>query len=109
MKKKDLYRANIMKASRVVIFAPSVDSLNVNKSKFNENGEEEEEEEDVNYTVTLTKDEENLLDAKTIFKYKTISKLRPDLNIVTELISPNNLSHLLTRPKDYILMKAFGY
>lgn len=27
----------------------------------------------------LTKEEEDLLDARTIFKYKTIRKLRPDI------------------------------
>jgi hypothetical protein len=38
--------------------------------------------------MKLTKDEEDLLDAKTIFKYKAVSQLKPDIEIVTELVSP---------------------
>jgi hypothetical protein len=32
-------------------------------------------------------DEENLLDAKTIFKYNIIKKKNPKVNVVTELIN----------------------
>lgn len=35
----------------------------------------------------MSKDEENLLDAKTIFKYNIIKKKNPNVNVVTELIS----------------------
>ena len=53
----------------------------------------------------LTRDQEDLLDAKTIFKYKAINKLRPDIPIVTELVSPQNLSFLISDPKEYTTMK----
>ena len=56
----------------------------------------------------LSRDQEDLLDAKTIFKYKAISKLRRDIPIVTELVSPQNLGFLIGTPKDYGIMKKYG-
>lgn len=53
----------------------------------------------------LELDEENLLDANTIFRYKITSKIRPDIKIVTELVAPQNLSFLLPRSKDHIILK----
>jgi hypothetical protein len=42
----------------------------------------------------LTRDQEDLLDAKTIFKYKVISKVKPGIPIVTELVCPSNLTYI---------------
>ena len=57
----------------------------------------------------LTRDEEDLLDARTIFKYKAITKLIPKIPIVTELVCPQNVAFLLPNPRDYALMNKHGY
>ena len=57
----------------------------------------------------MTKEEENLLDAKTIFKYNIIKKKNPKVNVVTELISQDNIAFLLDDPLLYNLMKEYGY
>ena len=56
----------------------------------------------------MTRDQEDLLDAKTIFKYKAIMKLRPDIPVVTELVCPQNLGFLIGNAKDYATMKKYG-
>ena len=53
----------------------------------------------------MSKDEENLLDAKTIFKYNIIKKKNPKVNVVTELISQGNIAFLLDDPLLYHLMR----
>lgn len=63
----------------------------------------------LNSSKNLTRDQEDLLDAKTIFKYKAIIKLRPDIPIVTEMVSPENLGFIISSPKDYATMKKYGY
>lgn len=57
----------------------------------------------------MSKDEENLLDAKTIFKYKIIKKKNPKVNVVTELISQENIAFLLDDPLLYHLMREYDY
>jgi hypothetical protein len=57
----------------------------------------------------MTKEEENLLDAKTIFKYNIIKKKNPKVNVVTELISEENIAFLLDDPLLYHLMKEYEY
>lgn len=56
----------------------------------------------------MTRDQEDLLDAKTIFKFKAINIVRPDIPIVTELVSPQNLGFLIADPKEYATMKKYG-
>jgi hypothetical protein len=71
-----------MKAKQIVILTPNISVEMKDKSKKIENHAEEEEDnkKDAN-------DEENLLDAKTIFKYNIIKKKNPKVNVVTELIN----------------------
>ena len=57
----------------------------------------------------MSRDEEDLLDARTIFKFKAVNWIRPGISIVTELVSPQNLAFLLPHPKDYALMRKYGY
>ena len=75
-----MIRANIMKASRVVILAPNLEEVkfqnftssgNDNSLSASNNGESSEDSEILS-NRKLTKDEEDLLDARTIFKYKQI-------------------------------------
>ena len=56
-----------------------------------------------------SKNAENLLDAKTIFKYNIIKKKNPNLNVVTELINQENLAYLLDNPLLYHFMREFEY
>jgi len=107
MNTKDLQRANIQQASRIVILSPEVDEV---KSFINstENSTVGPDNNGGKNSKRLTRDQEDLLDAKTIFKYKAIYKLRPDIPIVTELVSPQNLGFLIGSPKDYATMKKYG-
>ena len=96
MNKKDLFRANIMKASKVVILTPNVEEV----TKKHHHDETERKRE---------RDEEDLLDARTIFKYKCVKKIRPEIPIVTELVCPQNLVFILPQPKDYAIMRKYGF
>lgn len=49
-----------------------------------------------------------MLDAQTIFKYNIIKKKNPELKVVTELISEQNISFLLDDPLLYKFID-FGY
>jgi hypothetical protein len=56
-----------------------------------------------------SKDSENLLDAKTIFKYNIIKKKKRDVNVVTELVNQENIAFLLDTPLLYPFLKEFDY
>ena len=92
LNEKDLYRVNIMKASRVVILSNRIE-LDSNDSSDKSN----------------LKDKEDLLDAQTIFKYLNVTRIRRDIPIITELIHPSNISFLIHNITDYNLMKKNGY
>ena len=76
MKEKDVLKTNIHKAQKVVILSPNIEEIKNNQNKKNHKE---------SYR-NLTKDEEDLLDARTIFKYKSIIKIRPNIPIVTEMV-----------------------
>ena len=112
MNKKDLFRANIMKASKVVILTPNVEE--VTKKHHHDETERKrdrhhEESQENSNSQKLTRDEEDLLDARTIFKYKCVKKIRPEIPIVTELVCPQNLVFILPQPKDYAIMRKYGF
>lgn len=56
-----------------------------------------------------SKDAENLLDAKTIFKYNIIKKKNPSIKVVTELINQENIAYLLDNPLLYHFMSVFDF
>lgn len=93
-----------MKAKQIVILTPNmeVSKKKVNEDKENEGTDGKEEEKD-------SKDSENLLDAKTIFKYNIIKKKKKDVNVVTELVNQENIAFLLDDPLLYHFMRAFDY
>lgn len=114
MKKSDLKRAGIKFAKRVVILAPSVVEISrfilskslkkVNHITIDDNALP---------TVSarkLTREEEDLLDSKTIFKYNMISKMKKDIFCVIELINPKNVSFLNNKMRrnndEYRFIKA---
>lgn len=49
----------------------------------------------------IQSDHENLLDAKTLFKYNIIKKKAPWVKVVTELINFDNIAFLLDDPVLY--------
>ena len=91
-----------MKAKQIVILTPNVGQDNKSKEKP-EPGEEDQAE------ASDTNDEENLLDAKTIFKYNIIKKKNPNVNVVTELINQYNIAFLLDNPLLYHFMSVYEY
>ena len=117
MKRSDLKRAGIRSAKRVVILAPGIYeisqfTLNKKLKNLKVNKEEDENEEDEKNISArkLTREEEDLLDAKTIFKYNMISKINKDIFCVIELINPKNVSFLNNRTRknndEYLFIKA---
>lgn len=85
MKTKDLLRAGINTANKVIILAPTLSEISLVTRNKNS---------DDNSARKLTREEEDLLDAKTIFKYNLISKIRKDIFCVIELINPKNIAFL---------------
>ena len=117
MKRSDLKRAGIKSAKRVVILAPGIYEISqftLNKKlknlKVNKEDDENEEDEKNISARKLTREEEDLLDAKTIFKYNMISKINKDIFCVIELINPKNVSFLNNRTRknndEYLFIKA---
>lgn len=87
-----------MKAKQVVILTPNVGKAKKMKSK-NKDDEEEENPDD----------EENLLDAQTIFKYNIIKSKNKDVKVVTELVNECNIAYLLNNPLLYNLLSVHKY
>ena len=100
MKKEDLQRAGIKNAIKVVILSPTLEEIFKNKYNTDDNKKQARK---------LTKEEEDLLDSKTIFKYNMISKLKKDIFIVVELINPKNVSFLYNKGRkqndEYLFIK----
>ena len=90
-----------MKAKQVVILTPNVGKA---KKRKQEKEEDSENEEDVNPA-----DEENLLDAQTIFKYNIIKSKNKNVNVVTELVNQDNIAYLLDNPLLYNLLHNYGH
>jgi hypothetical protein len=95
-------RVNIMKAKQVVILTPASDPSK-QKSASDDANEDDKEEKSSNHH------DENLRDAKTIFMYNIIKKKNPNVNVVTELISQDNIAFMLDDPLLYFLMNNFEY
>ncbi|CDW84459.1 cation channel family protein [Stylonychia lemnae] len=99
-------RVNINKAKQVVILTPNVNKVARDKSFP---GDQKKGNEPSQEDFQMSKDGETLLDAKTIFKYNIIKKKNPKVNVVTELISQDNIAFLLDNPLLYHLMKKYEY
>jgi len=100
MTKSDLKRAGIRTAKHVVILAPSINEISqfteTQRLKNLENSNNEDKSENNAETAErkLSREEENLLDSKTIFKYNMITKINKNIFCVIELINPKNVSFL---------------
>ena len=95
-------RVNIKHALQVVILSPNV---GIRKKVETE----AENAEDTAPDEKQLADEENLLDAKTIFKYNIIKKKNPTVRVVTELINQHNIAFLLEDPLLYHFLREFDY
>ena len=93
-----------MKAKQIVILTPNMEVSKKRSSDDKENDKDGEKEDEKD-----SKDSENLLDAKTIFKYNIIKKKKKDVNVVTELVNKDNIAFLLDDPLLYHFMRAFEY
>ena len=102
LQEKSYDRVNIMKAKQIEILTPNISIEMKDKSKKQDNHGAEEDDGD----KKDANDEENLLDAKTIFKYNIIKKKNPKVNVVTELINQSNIAFLLDDP---LLLPFFKY
>lgn len=91
-----------MQAKQIVILTPNVGAEKQDMAT-EENPHEEQDEEAKNA------DAENLLDAKTIFKYNIIKKKNPKVSVVTELINQKNIAFLLDNPLLYHFMSIYEF
>ena len=107
MKRKDLLRAGILSASKVVILSPGLNEI----MGFKVPKKEEKKDSDSSANVrSLTREEENLLDSKTVFKYNLITEMKSDIFCLIELINPNNISLIKNKSRknvdEYVFIKA---
>ena len=106
LERRDLLRAGILSASKVVILPPSISEISTFK---NSSSNEKEEDNSSSSTRGLTHEEENLLDAKTIFKYNLVTEMNNEVFCLIELINPNNISFLNNKKRnndEYVIIKA---
>ena len=107
MEEKDLLRAGILSASKVVILSTN---LSENPGFIIPKKEDKKENENTSTVRSLTREEEDLLDSITIFKYNLITNMKNDIFCLIELINPNNISYLNNKNRqnadEYIFIKA---
>jgi len=107
LERKDLLRAGILSASKVVILSPSISEISIFKNSSTH--EKEEDNNSSSKTKGLSREEENLLDAKTIFKYNLVTEMNNDVFCLIELINPNNISFLNNKKRnndEYVIIRA---
>ena len=108
MKRKDLLRAGILSASKVVILSSSLNELVAYKSHKKE--EKKDDDDKTSKVRSLTREEEELLDSKTVIKYNFITDIKSDIFCLIELINPNNISLIKNKSRknvdEYTFIKA---
>ena len=104
MKKRDLLRAGILSASKVVILSPSLNEILPYKAH------KKEKKENSSDVRSLTREEEDLLDSKTVVLYNFITEIKSDIFCLIELINPNNISLIKNKSRknvdEYTFIKA---
>ena len=86
---ENLFRANVVNADKAVILSSGESKIN-NKAFENLNIEIKRSGQKKSYN------NEQILDAETIFIYKSLKKCNKNIQIMTELISTSNIEYLLT-------------
>ena len=100
----NLFRANITKADIAVILGSTYSGANFNSNEVNDYGEIIGKDGDDPSKGDKTsgndkkhrKIDEEMLDAKTLFIYKSIKKINSSVQIIIELLKNNNIEFLLT-------------
>ena len=97
----NLFRANITCADIAVIMGSAYSCGNLNSNDINEIiGKEVDEilenEKNSDFDKKNRKIDEEMLDAKTLFIYKSIKKINSSIQIITELLKTNNIEFLLS-------------
>ena len=115
LKESDLDKVNLDGAKQVVILSPMLNGNNsqngkipVKKDNLFEGDLKLENKDDDFIKEKKEKEEENLMDAQTIFKYNIIKKRNKDVRIITELYSHQNLAYL-DDPSIYHVINEYGY
>lgn len=115
LKDSDLDKINLEDAKQVVILSPLISKKpGVDKTPTQRMSEQEESMlkednmDDDTVKEKKEKDEENLMDAQTIFKYNIIKRRHKSVKIITELYSHQNLAYL-DDPNIYTVMNEYGY
>jgi hypothetical protein len=90
---ENLFRANIMNANKAVILSKSNDHYMDLKSEMEEIVNNDNSENDSNIKSLPSK----YSDAEAIFIYKAIKKCNKNIQIVTDLISTENIEYLLNK------------
>ena len=107
MNEKDLLRAGILSASKVVILSPSLNEVSTIKTKKKE---EKKENDKTSSVRSLTRNEEDLLDSITILKYNLITEMNSEIFCLIELINPNNISLIKNKSRknidEYVFIKS---
>ncbi|CAI2375890.1 unnamed protein product [Moneuplotes crassus] len=122
LKESDLDKINLEEAKQVVILSPML-GTKTTKEPYSNTGKnpkknnslpeaedsmlKEDNKDDDAIKEKKEKEEENLMDAQTIFKYNII-KRHADVKIITELYSHENLAYL-DSPNIYHVMNEYGY
>ena len=101
--KGDLIRANINYCRKVVIFS------NMPESSNSKQGSDEFEDGPTIEANTDMNKIERLIDAETIFQYKAIKKVKPNLEVSVEIINPDNMIFMLSSPNEYLDFKTYGF
>ena len=86
---ENLFRANVVNADKAVILSSGESKIN-NKIIENLNIEVKNKEQKKSFS------NEQILDAETIFIYKSLKKCNKNIQIMTELICTSNIEYLLT-------------
>jgi len=91
-----------MEAKQVVILTPCQQK---NIGGLEETPEEAAKSEEMGFF----NEDENLRDAKTIFIYNIIKKKNPEVTVLTELITEDNISYMMEDPALYSLQSNFEF
>ncbi|CAI2372794.1 unnamed protein product [Moneuplotes crassus] len=123
LKESDLDRINLEDAKQVVILSPMLGTKKTNESYSNIGKSKKPKQTQIETEDSMLKEdnkdedaikekkekeEENLMDAQTIFKYNIIKKRHNSVKIITELYSHENLAYL-DDPTIYHVMNDYGY
>lgn len=106
---ENLYRANILNAEKAAILSKNYDSdlskNDMSKNIYNESNKFDEDHNNESNNSNINNSHDRMSDAEAIFIYKAIKKCTKNIQIVTDLISTENIEYLID--KKYISAVLF--